>query len=88
MACVARTAIFALAMSGFVVTFAKADDSVRSFPPDTTHYSRPLVPEDLGPLNTGNGPPSLARRPGWRKPSTSLIHKSDLSKLEGERSTR
>jgi hypothetical protein len=34
-------------MAGFVATSAKADDSVRSSPPDTTSYSRPVVPEDL-----------------------------------------
>jgi hypothetical protein len=43
----ASTALLALGMTGFVVTSAKADEDVRSSPPDTTSYSRPLVPEDL-----------------------------------------
>ena len=84
MACVAGTAIFALAMSGFVVTFAKADDSVRSFPPDTTHYSRPLIPEDLNPLNTGNALSPSARHSEWQKPATSRMRKPDHPKPAGE----
>src|SRR5262252_778909 len=54
MTSLAGTAILAIAMSGLIVTLAEADDNVRSSPPDTTHYSRPLIPEDLNPLNTGN----------------------------------
>jgi hypothetical protein len=46
------TTLVAVALAGFVVTSAKADDSVRSFPPDTNSYSRPLVPEDLTVGNT------------------------------------
>jgi hypothetical protein len=84
MACVAGTAIFVLAMSGFVVTFAKADDSVRSFPPDTTHYSRPLLPEDLGPLNTGSPPSPVARQLRWEKPETSPIRNPDHSSPEAK----
>jgi hypothetical protein len=80
----AATAILALAMTGFIVTFAKADDNVRSSPPDTTPYSRPLIPEDVDPLNTGSAPPPLARRPGSRKPATSLIRKPDHTKSEGK----
>jgi len=79
----AVTAIWALAITGFVVTSAKAADKVISSPPDTTPYSRPLIPEDLDPLNTGRAPPPPARRPGWRKPATSPIHKPEGTKREG-----
>ena len=41
------TVLLAVAIAGFVVTSAKADDKMRSSPPDTKSYSRPLVPEDL-----------------------------------------
>jgi hypothetical protein len=41
------TVLLAFAMVGVVVTFARAEDSVRSSPPDTNSYSRALVPEDL-----------------------------------------
>src|SRR5690242_11553977 len=41
------TALLTLAMAGFVVTPARADDSMRSSPPDTNSYSRPVIPEDL-----------------------------------------
>jgi len=44
---VTTTVFLALAMAGVVATSAKADEDVRSSPPDTTSYSRPLVPEDL-----------------------------------------
>src|SRR5947209_8189697 len=40
------TALLALAMAGFVVPSAKADDNVRSFPPDTESFSQPVVPDD------------------------------------------
>jgi hypothetical protein len=80
---VTGTAIFAFAMTGLIVMSVKADNNVRSFPPDTTHYSRPLVPEDLGPLNTDSAPPSLFRRPGWQKPATKPIRKPVGSKQEG-----
>jgi hypothetical protein len=81
---IAGTGILALAMTGLIVTSAKAENNVRSSPPDTTPYSRPLVPEDLDPLNIGNAPPPLARHPGWRKPATSLIRKPDHTKSEGK----
>jgi hypothetical protein len=68
------TAILALAMTWFIVASASAEDNVRSSPPDTTHYSRPLVPEDLNPLNTGRTPPPPAHNPGWQIPSTSPIY--------------
>jgi hypothetical protein len=58
---VTSTAILALAMAGVVVTSAKADDNLRSSPPDTTSYSRPLVPEDLILGNTA-GTAGLAGR--------------------------
>jgi len=77
-------AILALAMTGLIVTSAKADDNVRSSPPDTTHYSRPLIPEDLNPLNTGNAPSPPARHSEWRKPTTSRMHKPDHPKPAGE----
>jgi len=41
------TVLLAVAIAGFVGTSAKADDKMRSSPPDTKSYSRPLVPEDL-----------------------------------------
>ena len=44
-------AFVALTMAGVILTPAKADEDVRSFPPDTTSYSRPLVSEDFDPLN-------------------------------------
>lgn len=49
---ITSTVLLAFAMAGVVVTPAKADDNVRSSPPDTTPYSRPLVPEDLTLGNT------------------------------------
>jgi hypothetical protein len=48
-------------LTGFVVTAAKADDDVRSSPPDTESYYRPLVPEDLAPGRTA-GAAGLAGR--------------------------
>ena len=57
-----RCATFlALAMAGFFAVSAKADDDMRSSPPDTTPYSRPLVPEDLA-LGRTAGPAGLAGR--------------------------
>jgi hypothetical protein len=70
----AGTAVLALSMTWFIVASASADNNVRNSPPDTTHYSRPLVPEDLNPLDTGNTPPPVARNPGWQKPSTDPIY--------------
>jgi hypothetical protein len=58
---VASTVLLAFAMAGVVVTPAKADDNVRSFPPDTTSYSRPLDPEDLT-LGSTAGAAGLAGR--------------------------
>ncbi len=55
---VASTALLAVAVTGFIVTSGRADDSVRSSPPDTTSYSRPLVSEDFDPLNTAGKPQS------------------------------
>jgi hypothetical protein len=79
----AGTALLALAITGLGVTSATADDNIRSSPPDTTHYSRSLIPEDLDPLNSGRAPASSARRPGWRKPATTLTRKPDHPKPEG-----
>jgi hypothetical protein len=50
---VTSTVLLAFAMAGVVVTSAKADDNMRSSPPDTESYSRPLSSEDFDPLNTG-----------------------------------
>jgi len=78
------TAILALATSWLIVTSAKSDDNVRSSPPDTTHYSRPLIPEDLSPLDTGNALSPSARHPEWQKPATSRMRKPDHPKPTGE----
>ena len=84
MTSLAGTAILAIAMSGLIVTLAEADDNVRSSPPDTTHYSRPLIPEDLNPLNTGNPLSPSARHSEWQKPATSRMRKPDHPKPAGE----
>ncbi len=49
---VACAAFLAVVAAGGVPTPSKADDSVRSSPPDTNSYSRPVVAEDFDPLNT------------------------------------
>jgi hypothetical protein len=77
------TAILALAMAELIVMSANADNSVASSPPDTTHYSRPLLPEDLDPLNTGNLPSPIAPYPERQKPATSPIRKPNHPKPEG-----
>src|SRR5690349_20486712 len=48
---IASTTFLALVAAGGVTTPAKADDNMRSSPPDTTSYSRPAVAEDFDPLN-------------------------------------
>jgi len=51
----AKTALasgFALTFFSGLVTFATADDNVRSAPKDTNSYSRPVDPNDFDPLNT------------------------------------
>jgi hypothetical protein len=48
----ARTGVWAFAMGGLVCASAKADENMRSSPPDNTSYSRPLVSEDFDPLKT------------------------------------
>jgi len=78
------TAILALTITGLIVASAKANDNLRSSPPDTTHYSRPLIQEDLDPLNTGNVPSPVARHPQRQKPATSPIRKPDHPKPQGE----
>jgi hypothetical protein len=45
----AETAMVFLATAG-LIPFGKADNSVRSAPPDTHYYSRPVVPDDFDPL--------------------------------------
>ena len=55
------TALLAVTLAGFVVTAAKADDNLRSSPPDTNSYSRALVPEDLA-LGSTAGVAGLAGR--------------------------
>jgi hypothetical protein len=55
------TALLAFTIAGGVVTSAKADDNMRSSPPDTTSYSRPAVAEDFDPLNAaGTADPGKA----------------------------
>jgi hypothetical protein len=49
---VACGAFLAVIAAGGLPTPSKADDSVRSSPPDTTSYSRPVVAEDFDPMNT------------------------------------
>jgi hypothetical protein len=48
---IALTTFLALVAAGGVTTLSKADDNMRSSPPDTTSYSRPAVAEDFDPLN-------------------------------------
>ena len=47
----ASAVILAFGITGFV-TSVEADDGMRSSPPDTTLYSRSVVPEDLTLGNT------------------------------------
>jgi hypothetical protein len=49
---VVSAACLALVAAGGIPTPSKADDSVRSSPPDTNSYSRPVVAEDFDPLST------------------------------------
>src|SRR5262245_36087003 len=53
--------LLALALTRIVVTSAKADDNMRSSPPDTNSYSRPVIPEDLT-LGYAAGAAGLAAR--------------------------
>jgi hypothetical protein len=46
------TAFFVLAVAGFIVTPARADDKMRSAPKDKNSYHRFVIPEDLDPLKT------------------------------------
>jgi hypothetical protein len=46
------TAFFVLAMAGFIVTPARADDKMRSAPKDKNSYHRFVIPEDLDPPKT------------------------------------
>jgi hypothetical protein len=48
----ACAACFVLVAAGGAATSARADDSMRSLPPDTNSYFRPVVAEDFDPLNT------------------------------------
>jgi hypothetical protein len=59
---VAWTTFLALVVAaGGVTTPSKADDDMRSSPPDTTSYSRPAVAEDFDPLNAaGTADPGKA----------------------------
>ena len=49
---VACAACLALLAVGGMLTPSKADDDMRSSPPDTSTYSRPVIAEDLDPLST------------------------------------
>jgi len=49
---VACAACLAIGAAGGVSTPSKADDDMRSAPPDTNSYSRPVIAEDLDPLST------------------------------------
>jgi hypothetical protein len=53
---VACAALLAVAAAGGFPTPSMADDSVRSSPPDTTSYSRPVVAEDFDPMNAAGKP--------------------------------
>lgn len=58
---VAWTTFLALVAAGGVTTPSKADDNMRSSPPDTTSYSRPAIAEDFDPLNAaGTADPGKA----------------------------
>jgi hypothetical protein len=57
---------------------------VRSSPPDTMSYSRPLIPEDLDPLNTGSPSSPVARHHQWEKPETSPMRKPHHSGPEAK----
>jgi hypothetical protein len=49
---VACAACLALLAAGGASAPSKADDDMRSAPPDTNSYSRPVIAEDLDPLST------------------------------------
>jgi hypothetical protein len=49
---VACAGCLAVLAAGGVSTSSRADDSMRSSPPDTTSYSRAVVAEDIDPMNT------------------------------------
>jgi hypothetical protein len=75
----AETAMVLAAVAG-LGPFAKAEDSfrgvsknqnVRSFPPDTNLYFRPVIPEDFDPLKTRGKAPAV-KRPG--APNSPLGH--------------
>jgi len=81
---VTSTAILALAMAGVVVTSAKADDTVSSFPPDTTSYSRPLVSEDLT-LGSTAGTTGLAGRVSFSVVDTVVNNTNPLLRFTDDR---
>lgn len=58
---VACAACLALLAATSVSTPSKADDDMRSSPPDTNSYSRPVIAEDLDPFSTaGTADPARA----------------------------
>jgi hypothetical protein len=58
---IAWTAFLALVVAGGITTPSRADDNMRSSPPDTTSYSRPAIAEDFDPLNAaGTADPGKA----------------------------